>query len=57
MRFVRPFVIVFVTPAKKGIYRWFCSLPCDMPQGMWAMGRGYGGPSKEGFMAGNIVVI
>ncbi len=21
------------------------------------MGRGYGGPSKEGFMAGNIVVI
>jgi len=45
------------TPAKKGVYRWFCSLPCDLRQGMWAMGRGYSGPSKEGFMAGNIVVI
>jgi plastocyanin len=48
--------IVF-TPAKKGVYRWFCSLPCDVEHGMWAMGRGYGGPGREGFMAGNIVVL
>jgi plastocyanin len=45
------------TPAKQGVYRWFCSLPCDKRQAMWAMSRGYGGPSQEGFMAGNIVVI
>jgi plastocyanin len=45
------------TPAKKGVYRWFCSLPCDKGHAMWAMGRGYGGPSREGFMAGNIVVL
>ncbi|MGP6156417.1 MAG: cupredoxin domain-containing protein [Vulcanimicrobiaceae bacterium] len=43
-------------PTKRGVYRWFCSLPCDEEHGMWAMGRGYGGPGKEGFMAGNIVV-
>ena len=45
------------TPAKKGVYRWFCSLPCDKRQAMWAMSRGYSGPSQEGFMAGSIVVI
>ena len=45
------------TPAKKGVYRWFCSLPCYKRQAMWAMSRGYSGPSQEGFMAGSIVVI
>ncbi len=48
---------VVFTPVKKGVYRWFCSLPCDKAHGMWEMGRGYGGPSREGFMAGDIVVF
>jgi hypothetical protein len=45
------------TPADKGVYRWYCVYPCDKGHGMWAMGQGYGGPGKEGFMAGYIVVI
>jgi plastocyanin len=52
-----PTTTIAFTPAKKGVYRWFCSLPCDKEHGMWAMGHGYGGPSREGFMAGNIVVL
>lgn len=48
---------VTFTAKKKGVFRWFCATPCDMKAGMWAMGQGYGGPGKEGFMAGNIVVI
>ena len=45
------------TPAAKGVYRWTCVYPCDKGHGMWAMGQGYSGPGKEGFMAGFIVVI
>jgi plastocyanin len=45
------------TPTTKGVYRWYCVYPCDKGHGMWAMGQGYGGPGKEGFMAGYIIVI
>jgi plastocyanin len=45
------------TPADKGVYRWYCVFPCDKGHGMWAMGQGYSGPGKEGFMAGFIIVV
>jgi len=45
------------TPHKRGSYRWHCRIPCDSTYGYWAMGMGYGGPGKEGFMSGQIVVI
>jgi len=44
------------TIAKKGVYRWYCALPCDAKHGSWDMKQGYSGPDKEGFMAGFIVV-
>jgi plastocyanin len=45
------------TANKKGVYRWYCKIPCDHKANLWAMGPGFGGPGKEGFMAGYIVVI
>lgn len=45
------------TPKKTGVYRWYCRLPCDQEANFWAMGDGYRGPSREGFMAGFIIVI
>jgi len=45
------------TPTAKGVYRWNCVYPCDKGHGMWAMGQGYSGPGKEGFMAGFIIVV
>lgn len=45
------------TPNKLGTFRWYCKIPCDAGGKYWAMGQGYGGPGKEGFMAGHIVVI
>ena len=44
------------TATKKGVFRWFCALPCDAKHGAWDMKAGYSGPDKEGFMAGFIVV-
>ena len=44
------------TAAKKGVFRWFCALPCDAKHGAWDMKAGYSGPDKESFMAGFIVV-
>ena len=44
------------TAQKKGVYRWYCALPCDEGHGAWDMQTGYGGPDKEGFMAGYFVV-
>ena len=44
------------TAKKKGVYRWYCALPCDAGHGSWDMTPGYGGPSQEGFMAGYFVV-
>jgi plastocyanin len=55
---VQPVTTTFTfTPAHKGVYRWYCGVPCDAGQNYWAMGQGYGGPGKEGFMAGYIVVL
>jgi plastocyanin len=55
---VQPVTSTFTFTAQKpGVYRWYCVIPCDKGHGMWAMGDGYGGPGKEGFMAGNIVVV
>jgi heme/copper-type cytochrome/quinol oxidase subunit 2 len=55
---VQPVTTTFTFTAQKpGVYRWSCVIPCDKGHGMWAMGEGYGGPGKEGFMAGNIVVV
>ena len=48
--------VISFTPAKKGVYRWYCALPCDEKHGAWDMQQGYGGPDKDGFMAGYIVV-
>lgn len=45
------------TPSKKGNFRWYCKLPCDAGHGYWAMSQGFGGPDKEGYMAGEFVVI
>jgi plastocyanin len=45
------------TPSKRGTYRWYCALACDAGGGGWAMEQGYAGPSKEGYMAGFIVVL
>lgn len=44
------------TVAKAGTYRWYCALQCDDPS-HWAMDQGYAGQSKEGDMAGFIVVM
>lgn len=44
------------TAQKKGVYRWYCALPCDEGHGAWDMTTGYAGPDKEGFMAGFFVV-
>jgi hypothetical protein len=52
-----PSKTVFSFTAKKvGNFRWYCTIPCDRHGGYWAMGRGKGGPGKEGFMAGSISV-
>jgi len=44
------------TPAKAGEFRWYCIFPCDMPT-HWAMSASYGGPDRDGFMAGVIRVL
>jgi hypothetical protein len=54
---VIPVTTVFhFTPAKKGVFRWFCSLPCDEKHGSWDMTASKAGPDQDGFMAGYIVV-
>ena len=45
------------TVAQPGTYRWYCALTCDTDAHGWAMGQGYAGPGKEGYMAGFIVAI
>jgi membrane fusion protein, multidrug efflux system len=55
---VIPGVTHFTFTAKKaGVYRWHCALPCDAGQAGWAMTADPTGPSKNGFMAGYIVVV
>jgi plastocyanin len=45
------------TASQSGVYRWFCRYACDQQSHMWAMGAGYTGRGKEGFMSGRIIVI
>lgn len=47
---------VTFTPEKTGDFRWHCIFPCDGPN-HWAMGSGYKGPDKAGYMAGWIKVL
>ncbi len=43
---------------KAGVFRWWCSLPCDTGQGGWAMTTGSDGqPDKIGFMSGFVTVL
>jgi plastocyanin len=44
------------TPKKAGMYRWYCSLPCDKGQGYWAMAVSKKGIGRDGYMAGYITV-
>ena len=44
------------TATKKGVYRWYCTLPCDEKHGAWDMKTSANGPDQDGFMAGYIVV-
>jgi heme/copper-type cytochrome/quinol oxidase subunit 2 len=44
------------TPAKPGVYRWYCAIPCDDDAHGWAMTPGAKGFGQEGFMAGTISV-
>lgn len=46
------------TASKAGVFRWYCTLPCDMGQGGWAMTAGTDGqPGQLGFMGGHVTVI
>ncbi len=45
------------TAAKAGVYRWSCAMTCDGGGANWDMTQGFGGPSQDGFMAGNIMVV
>jgi plastocyanin len=44
------------TAKKVGVYRWYCSIPCDKGQGYWAMAVTKKGVGRDGFMAGYITV-
>lgn len=44
------------TPTKKGVFRWYCALPCDEKHGAWDMKLSAAGPGQDNFMAGYIVV-
>ena len=46
------------TPSSPGVFRWWCSTPCDAGQGGWAMTTGSdGGIGQLGFMAGYVTVL
>jgi hypothetical protein len=46
------------TPARAGVFEWYCALPCDAGQGGWAMTQGpHGEKAQPGFMDGNITVL
>ncbi len=46
------------TEATPGIYRWWCSLPCDSDAGGWAMTTGSDGqPGQIGYMGGFVTVL
>jgi len=46
------------TEANAGVYRWYCSYPCDSAAGGWAMTTGSDGqPDQIGFMGGFVTVL
>lgn len=46
------------TASKAGTFRWYCPIPCDGDNNMWAMSMDSAGKgmSQDGFMAGYITV-
>ena len=47
----------FIAPSA-GVYRWYCSDPCDTDAGGWAMTTGSDGqPGQIGFMGGFVTVL
>ena len=54
-----PSVSVFqFTEANSGVYRWWCTVPCDTDSGGWAMTTGSDGqPGQIGFMGGFVTVL
>ena len=54
---VKPVTTVLnFTASKKGVFRWYCTMPCDEKHGSWDMKPSANGPDQDGFMAGYIVV-
>ena len=46
------------TAPTSGVYRWYCSYPCDTSAGGWAMTTGSDGqPGQIGFMGGFVTVL
>jgi len=48
--------VLHFTASKKGVFRWYCSLPCDEKHGSWDMASSPAGPGRDSYMAGYIVV-
>jgi len=46
------------TEATAGVYRWYCTYPCDTDSGGWAMTTGSDGqPCQIGYMGGFVMVL
>ena len=46
------------TETQSGVYRWWCTVPCDTDSGGWAMTTGSDGqPGQIGFMGGFVTVL
>jgi len=46
------------TEATPGVYRWYCTYPCDTDSGGWAMTTGSDGqPGQIGYMGGFVTVL
>jgi hypothetical protein len=46
------------TETQSGVYRWWCTVPCDTDSGGWAMTTGSDGqPDQIGFMGGFVTVL
>ena len=46
------------TEANVGVYRWWCTFPCDTDAGGWAMMTGSNGqPGQIGYMGGFVTVL
>src|ERR1035437_7409434 len=48
---VKPVTTTFhFTASKKGVFRWYCALPCDAKHGSWDMKTTPAGPDQDRFM-------